>query len=110
MLRYLIQSILNNRWSHIPAGTFLANSIGCFIAGLAIPLLPTLHPHLRTAFIAGFLGSLTTLSALHLEIFQAFDKGKITHAIFHWAGGAVIGLILCILGNTITQMIKSLNS
>lgn len=78
---------LNGLFPAIPPGTLLANLVGGYLIGLALPLL-TLHPEWGTAWrlfiVTGFLGGLTTFSAFSAEVALLLQQGR-------WllAGGAM---------------------
>jgi CrcB protein len=67
-------------WYGLPAATFAVNVIGCFLAGLLLVWLDTrLHDALwwRNLLMVGFLGGLTTFSALGVEGFQLLRANRI---------------------------------
>jgi CrcB protein len=78
---------LNGLFPAIPPGTLLANLVGGYLIGLALPLL-TLHPEWGSAWrlfvVTGFLGGLTTFSAFSAEVALLLQQGR-------WllAGGAM---------------------
>jgi fluoride exporter len=78
---------LNGLFPAIPPGTLLANLVGGYLIGLALPLL-TLHPEWGTTWrlfvVTGFLGGLTTFSAFSAEVALLLQQGR-------WllAGGAM---------------------
>lgn len=67
-------------WYGLPAATFAVNVIGCFLAGLLLVWLDT-RPHdalwWRNLLMVGFLGGLTTFSALGVEGFQLLRANRI---------------------------------
>jgi CrcB protein len=67
-------------WYGLPAATFTVNVVGCFLAGLLLVWLDTrLHDALwwRNLLMVGFLGGLTTFSALGVEGFQLLRANRI---------------------------------
>ena len=85
--RWGVGLALNGLFPAIPPGTLLANLVGGYLIGLALPLL-TLHPEWGTAWrlfiVTGFLGGLTTFSAFSAEVALLLQQGR-------WllAGGAM---------------------
>jgi len=66
-------------WYGLPAATFAVNVIGCFLAGVLLVWLDTrLHDALwwRNLLMVGFLGGLTTFSALGVEGFQLLRANR----------------------------------
>jgi len=80
---------LNGLFPAIPPGTLVANLVGGYLVGLALPVL-TAHPEWGAAWrlflLTGFLGGLTTFSAFSGEVAALLQQGR-------WAlAGGAIGL------------------
>ncbi len=77
--RFGIISFSSRYSPSFPAGTLIANLLGCFFAGLVLSLLLH-HQSLPTAFklfiLTGFLGSLTTFSAFGVETLSLSLQSK----------------------------------
>lgn len=71
LLRWQLGLRFNPLFAQFAFGTWLANLLGCLLAGIILGLLlvgkPLTQP-LQNALIVGFLGSLTTFSALSSEV------------------------------------------
>ena len=71
LLRWQIGLRFNPLFGQLAFGTWLANISGCLLAGVVLGLLlagkPLAAP-LQNLFTVGFLGSLTTFSALSAEV------------------------------------------
>ncbi|MGF1460481.1 MAG: fluoride efflux transporter CrcB [Leptolyngbyaceae cyanobacterium] len=87
-----------------PAGTLLANLIGCFLMGLITELAVhwlTNRPELKLLLTTGFLGSLTTFSSYELDVTQLVDQPGFQSDLLYWLGSPVLGLLLLFLGMAI---------
>lgn len=100
---------LNSLFPAVPPGTLVANLIGGYLVGLALPVL-TAHPEWNTAwrlFIAtGFLGGLTTFSAFSGEVALLLQQGRLM-----LAGGAMAlhlggSLLLTLAGFATVEAIR----
>ncbi|TDQ56627.1 camphor resistance protein CrcB [Mesocricetibacter intestinalis] len=92
LLRWGLGLWLNPLFSWFSFGTLAANYLGCFIIGMLMALIwqfPQLDPQWRLFLITGFLGSLTTFSALSAEVTEFFFRQRWTE------GFGVLFLHLC---------------
>lgn len=81
----------------LPAGTWLANGIGCFAAGLLLGWLSTRHPpsELLMAFLmTGVLGGFTTFSAFSVETLRLLHGASIAAA----AANVMVNLAVSLFG------------
>ncbi|RVT53979.1 fluoride efflux transporter CrcB [Rubrivivax albus] len=89
LCRWSLGLIMNAWYPALPPGTLVANVVGGYLAGLALPLLLA-HPELPAAWrlfvITGFLGGLTTFSAFSLEVATLLQQGRLLVA----AGGVAL--------------------
>ncbi len=102
--RYGLALGLNPLWSAMPLGTWLANVLGCGLAGFVagfLVLRVDLDPALRPLLITGFLGGLTTFSSFSLEIIDMLEQGRYLSVagstLAHLCGSlaaALVGLLL----------------
>lgn len=76
-LRYWLGLVVNGITTRLLLGTLLANTLGCFIAGMIVYLSQkfTLDKTMLTALQVGFLGSLTTFSAYISEFMSKLLAG-----------------------------------
>lgn len=89
LCRWSLGLVMNAWYPALPPGTLVANVVGGYLAGLALPLLLA-HPELPAAWrlfvITGFLGGLTTFSAFSLEVAMLLQQGRVLVA----AGGVAL--------------------
>lgn len=95
--RWLLGLLLNAWYPSLPPGTLVANLIGGYLAGLALPLLLA-HPEWPAAWrlfvITGFLGGLTTFSAFSAESLLMLQRGQWALAAGHTLAH-VLGALAC---------------
>ncbi|MEM1053906.1 MAG: fluoride efflux transporter CrcB [Bacteroidota bacterium] len=87
------------RWlgATVPWGTWVANGLGCFLIGLALPILSAEDPR-RAFLVVGFLGAFTTFSTYSADTLALWDAGKAGLAVANAAGSVLVGLAACALG------------
>ncbi|OZC03472.1 fluoride efflux transporter CrcB [Rubricoccus marinus] len=87
------------RWlgTNAPWGTWSVNLAGCFLIGLALPLLHETHPQ-RALAVVGFLGAFTTFSTYTADTLVLWEAGRTGLAFANAAGSVVAGLVACGLG------------
>lgn len=77
-----------------PAGTFLVNAAGSFLAGLlAATGTAVVHGDTRTVIAAGFLGGFTTYSAFNTELLTLARAGQVGTAAVYFAATTVGALV-----------------
>ena len=79
-----------------PVGTWAANLLGCFLIGLAIPLLTA--DRTRLVVVVGFLGAFTTFSTYSAETIGLWESGRVGLAAANAVGSVVAGLAAVALG------------
>ena len=102
LTRFAIGLLVHKSW--VPfglyAGTFIINSVGCFIMGLVFVLFDLKYSALtstsetlvaaRQFCMVGFLGAFTTYSSFSLDAFKMLDQGQ----VLNW-GLYVITTLVC---------------
>lgn len=92
---------LNPLFASFTFGTLIANALGCLLMGLLLGLswqLPQFSDSYRLFFITGFLGSLTTFSALSAEVMEKILSQDWRQALLILLLHMVLGLGLTLLG------------
>ncbi len=82
--------------AHLPSGTFVVNSVGSLLAGLAFGLMDP--GDARTLVLVGLLGSLTTFSTWAVQTHNLATAGRRLAAVANVAAGAGIGLAAAEVG------------
>ncbi len=90
LLRYGITRAFRASPAKLPWAVLLANTLGCFIAGIAVGLSAS-DPDgpLRLIALGGFAGGLTTFSTFGVETVQLALEGR-----WRTAAGSVLGNLL----------------
>ena len=109
-IRWLLGMLLNPLFVALPSGTLIANWLGCYLIGIALPVmndLVTTTPEVRLFVVTGFLGALTTFSSFSAEMVQIFQEGR-----FSWAVGGIMlhvlgSLTMTVLGMGTVHLIKT---
>ena len=81
----------------VPAGTWAANLLGCFLIGLALPSLGPGHPH-RALVVTGLLGAFTTFSTYTADTLLLWEAGRPGLAALNAVGSVAAGLAVCAVG------------
>jgi len=103
-LRYLLGRALagfGGTVMSLPAGTLVANGLGCFAAGLLMGWVSTRaqHSELMLAFMmTGLLGGFTTFSAFSFETLRLFQNGAHASAGLNVVMNLVVSLVGVVIG------------
>jgi fluoride exporter len=110
LARWGLGLTLNHLFPALPPGTVVANLVGGYLVGLALPLLaahPEWDPAWRLFLVTGFLGGLTTFSTFSGEIATLLNQGRWALAL----GGAGLHLLgslaLTAAGFATVQVLRS---
>ena len=84
-----------------PIGTWTANLLGCFLIGLAIPLVTV--DRTRLVLLMGFLGAFTTFSTYSAETISLWESGRVGLAAANAVGSVVLGLVAVAAGLAVAR-------
>ncbi len=101
------QMFVRQGWYGLPAATFAVNVIGCFLAGLLLVWLDTRLQDAvwwRNLLMVGFLGGLTTFSALGVEGFQLLRANRIDLFTMTVLAHVAVGVLAVAAGWKLGQM------
>ena len=104
--RYIITSLAVSMFGPaLPVSTLVVNTFGSFMMGLVLGLLLPIAQHLhllpesvRLLVTVGFLGGLSTFSALTVETLALFRSGHVLLAALNMAANVILGLAAAFLG------------
>jgi CrcB protein len=107
--RWGIGILLNTLHPVFPIGTLTVNLLGGFLIGVsmgAFEFYSDLSPDLKLVINIGFLGGLTTFSALTAEIFQLLQKNELVASLTLIALHVVGSVLMAYLGWLSVSFIK----
>ena len=93
---------------HFPAGTLIANLIGCLMIGFLGELgiiKQVFPPNVEAMIFTGFIGSLTTFSTFSHETVKMFNSGSRYHAFAYMFGSVLAGITMVIVGMAMASYI-----
>lgn len=97
MLRFVITKLSGHWFGAYPYGTLVANLLGALLAGFAAVLIyerHIIHPPYHDLLLAGFLGGLTTFSAMVLDAHRLAQHGMVGIAIIYVFLNVILGFFL----------------
>lgn len=83
-----------------PAGTLIANVVGCLLIGAAMPLAQhnVLSETNRQLLISGFLGAFTTFSTFGYQTVELFREEQYAAALLNMTANLACGLAAVMVG------------
>lgn len=109
-LRWLLGLWLNRHADAIPWGTFSANMLGGYLIGLVLGVVaahPEWPPFWRLLIVTGFLGGLTTFSAVSAETVAFLEEGRLAMAAMYSGVSLAGSLALTLLGLYTARALQS---
>ena len=106
LLRWRLSVWLNPLSTGVPPGTLVANVAGGYLVGLAVAWFaeqPGLAPEWKLFVITGFLGGLTTFSALMMETLVFARAGRGALVPLYLGVTLVGGMLLVWLGARLAE-------
>ncbi len=106
VVRYVITKLSLAWFGAYPYGTLMANLAGALIAGIVAVLVferRMIQPPWNDLLLAGFLGGLTTFSAMVLDTHRLVQHGMISAAVFYLLLNVMLGLALFTIAHQITR-------
>ena len=106
-LRYLL-SVLLPFAGGFPWATWLANIIGCFLAGMFLAVsekFTALNPDWRLFLVVGILGGFTTFSSFSLETIAMLRQQLYVLAASYILSSLLLGLVSVFIGYIILKTI-----
>ena len=93
--RYFLSTWIYSKGESVfPWGTFIVNTLGCFILGL-VYIWSTekliISTNTKTFLAVGVLGAFTTFSTFSLDTLSIIKAGEFKIALFNIAGNLVLG-------------------
>ncbi|HUR38247.1 MAG TPA: fluoride efflux transporter CrcB [Planctomycetota bacterium] len=102
MLRYGISLLMLPWTSKFPWSTLSINILGCFLIGLAVPLLKG-KPEWQVLVVPGLLGGFTTFSAFGNETQELVKAGTPALAGMYVAASVGLGLAAVWIGRGLAE-------
>ena len=105
LARYITATAVTARFpGKCPLGTLAVNALGCFLAGLLLPLLggKGVAPHWRLLLVTGFLGGYTTFSAFASETYTLARGGSPFAGLLNVLISVIVGYLAVWAGARIT--------
>lgn len=105
MTRYFLSTLLNEV-EGFPFGTFVINSIGCFLLATVYNFLGKMWHHNHRIVVGlsmGFIGAFTSFATFSVEVIKFALAYEVVKAVAYWVCGSVSGFTGAVLGIYVTD-------
>lgn len=112
-LRWGLGILLNPVFPTVPLGTLASNLIAGFLMGIAMELVTrnaSMSPEIRLLMTTGFLGGLSTFSAISAEIVTLLSHKEYLWGVIAISAHVVGSVVLTILGIYAVRMVFPLEA
>ncbi|MEM8984715.1 MAG: fluoride efflux transporter CrcB [Pseudomonadota bacterium] len=106
-LRFVVASSLHSVSLSFPIGTLAVNVVGCFCAGLLLPIVSG-HGIAYALLIVGFCGGFTTMSAFSLDLLNALEGGQVGKSLVYVATTLLVSLAAVYIGIEMSRWLHRL--
>jgi fluoride exporter len=106
VLRFAITKFSLKWFGAYPYGTLIANLAGALLAGIVAVMVfekRLIQPPWNDLLLAGFLGGLTTFSAMILDAHRLTANGNVAAAVFYVLLNVMLGFALFTIAHQITR-------
>ncbi|MBL0310996.1 MAG: fluoride efflux transporter CrcB [Bacteroidetes bacterium] len=106
--RFIIQQLVQSKWSHaFPFGTLAVNIAGCFIIGIVFSfgLKGFVNNDWRLFLATGICGGFTTFSAFSIESITFFRAGEWFYGLTYITVSILFGLLATFAGMLLIKVI-----
>lgn len=105
VLRYIVSTLLQNKFNLKHWATFCVNITGCFLIGLLFGYLITSNQALYTLIIVGIIGSYTTFSAFEYENIDLIAHEKYAEFLIYSISSCTCGFLSVIAGTYFSKLL-----
>jgi CrcB protein len=101
--RYFIDTIISNNQNSLPISTLVANSIGCFLAGVIYCFISQKYQSVYLQpLLIGFCGGLTTFSSYSLQTLNLLSAEQSLKSLTYLILSPTLGIIFVFIGLHLT--------
>ncbi len=103
VLRYVIDLSFTSNAHSFPKSTFIANILGCFLAGILISTVFTKidSQNIKLFLFTGILGALTTFSTFSVQSLEMILNGNFLQTLIYIFSSIGFGLLAVFIGTQV---------